>query len=208
MKNLSEYRTAAREALRGNWCTSALYFFVGSMILMGISYLSGNGFEDSIFNPWHWGLNFVSILLASPLIYGMFVGFLLLLRGKEMQIEMLFGGFVFRIWKTEILKNMYIALWSLLLLVPGIVKNYSYSMTDYILLDNPDISGNEAIERSMEMMSGNKMRLFLLDLSFIGWGILCIFTFGIGFYWLAPYVLTSHADFYEDLKLERTGGRW
>lgn len=75
-------------------------------------------------------------------------------------------------------------------------------MTFYILKDYPELAYNSAIEKSMAMMSGYKMKLFLLDLSFIGWAILCFFTLGIGFLFLGPYVQAAHAAFYEDLKKE------
>ena len=96
-------------------------------------------------------------------------------------------------------------LWSLLLVIPGIIKSYSYAMTSFILKDEPEMKNNAAIEKSMAMMEGNKMKLFMLDLSFIGWAILCIFTFGIGFLFLQPYVAISRAAFYEDLKAQQGG---
>lgn len=73
-------------------------------------------------------------------------------------------------------------------------------MTLFILKDEPELKYNAAIEKSMKMMSGYKMKLFLLDLSFIGWAILCILTLGLGFLFLSPYVTTAHAAFYEELK--------
>ena len=74
------------------------------------------------------------------------------------------------------IRDSYTAFWSLLLVIPGIIKSYSYAMTDFILKDEPEMKNNAAIEKSMAMMEGNKMKLFMLDLSFIGWAILCIFT--------------------------------
>lgn len=97
---------------------------------------------------------------------------------------------------------MYTLLWSLLLIIPGIVKACSYAMTPYILYDNPKLQGNAAIELSMRMMRGHKMKLCVLYLSFIGWFLLCILTLGIGFLWLKPYVQASKAAFYEDVKEE------
>ncbi|MBP8089023.1 MAG: DUF975 family protein, partial [Phocaeicola sp.] len=96
----------------------------------------------------------------------------------------------------------YTFLLTLLLVIPGIMKSYSYAMTLFILKDYPELQYDAAIEKSMAMMSGHKMKMFLLDLSFIGWAILCCFTLGIGFLFLAPYVEASHAAFYEDLKKE------
>lgn len=75
-------------------------------------------------------------------------------------------------------------------------------MTYYIMQDHPELAYNAAIEKSMEMMSGYKMKLFLLDLSFIGWGILCILTMGLGLLLLLPYMYTARAAFYEELKKE------
>ena len=96
-------------------------------------------------------------------------------------------------------------LWSLLLVIPGIIKSYSYAMTSFILKGEPEMKNNAAIEKSMAMMEGNKMKLFMLDLSFIGWAILCIFTLGIGLLFLQPYVAISRAAFYEDLKAQQGG---
>ena len=96
-------------------------------------------------------------------------------------------------------------LWSLLLVIPGIIKSYSYAMTSFILKDEPEMKNNAAIEKSMAMMEGNKNKLFMLDLSFIGWAILCIFTLGIGLLFLQPYVAISRAAFYEDLKAQQGG---
>ena len=104
-----------------------------------------------------------------------------------------------------LLQDVYTILWSLLLVIPGIIKSYSYAMTSFILKDEPEMKNNAAIEKSMAMMEGNKMKLFMLDLSFIGWAILCIFTLGIGLLFLQPYVAISRAAFYEDLKAQQGG---
>ena len=93
-----------------------------------------------------------------------------------------------------------IILWSLLFLIPGIVKSFSYAMSKYILEEYPELSTTEAIHRSRMMMRGHKFDLFWLYLSFIGWGLLCIFTFGIGVLWLVPYMETAEAAFYEEVK--------
>lgn len=103
---------------------------------------------------------------------------------------------------TVVVSLIYAVLWALLLIIPGIVKAYSYAMTPYILYDNPKLQGNAAIELSMRMMRGHKLELFLLHLSFIGWFLLCILTLGIGFLWLTPYVHSTQAAFYEDVKEE------
>ena len=101
-----------------------------------------------------------------------------------------------------LLMGILIVLWSFLLVVPGIIKAYSYSMTPYILDENPELSASEAIHRSRMMMKGHKFDLFWLQLSFIGWYLLCILTLGIGIFWLAPYYNTAQAAFYEEVKAD------
>jgi uncharacterized membrane protein len=101
---------------------------------------------------------------------------------------------------TGLLMSVYIFLWSLLLIVPGIIKALSYAMTPYILRDHPELRYDAAIRESMRMMQGNKMKLFLLILSFIGWFILALIPFGLGLFLFLPYYRTSIAAFYEDLK--------
>ena len=98
--------------------------------------------------------------------------------------------------------GIFIFLWSLLLIVPGIVKAYAYAMTPYILVERPELSVNEAIGLSRRMMKGRKFDLFYLHLSFIGWALLCILTLGIGFLWLYPYMMTAQAAFYCDVKAD------
>ena len=123
-------------------------------------------------------------------------------RGESAEFENLFDGFkVFiRSFLLCLLEFVFIMLWTLLFIVPGIIKSFSYSMAYFILKDNPDIGANEAITRSRKMMAGHKGKLFLLYLSFIGWILLCCLTLGIGILWLYPYMTLSVANFYEDLK--------
>lgn len=113
----------------------------------------------------------------------------------------LFDGFqqYGRIFWTEALRALFVGLWLLLLIIPGIIKYYSYSMTYFILKDT-DLGYDAAIDYSSELMDGHKGELFLLDLSFVGWFILSIMTVGIGFLFSYPYWMTARAHFYEHLK--------
>lgn len=108
-----------------------------------------------------------------------------------------------RMWKTAVatrlLTSLFIFLWTLLFIIPGIMAAYSYAMTDYILAENPDMKATEAMRASKEMMKGNRMRLFLLELSFIGWLILCLFTCGLGVFALTPYQEAAYAAFYREV---------
>ena len=98
--------------------------------------------------------------------------------------------------------TVYTLLWTLCLIVPGIIKSFSYALTPFILNERPELSADEAIELSMKMMDGHKMDMFLLYLSFIGWYLLALLTCCIGFLWLMPYIYTTQAAFYEDVKAE------
>lgn len=188
MKKNSELRTEARAALSENWLMAAVATLLYSAICGGLAAI-----------PFVGGVAFLFVL---PIVYGFAITMLHLFRKKEIDLGLLFKGFseYGRILGTKLLQVVYQFLWTLLLIIPGIIKCYSYAMVDYILKDEPEIRNNAAIEKSMAMMDGHKMQLFLLHLSFIGWAILCIFTFGIGFFFLQAYVGTSTAAFYEDLK--------
>lgn len=99
--------------------------------------------------------------------------------------------------------NLYISLWSLLLIIPGIIKSLSYAMTPYILAENPGMRANDAITLSREMMDGYKADLFMLRLTFIGWNLLAILSLNIGFLWLNPYTRAADAAFYRELQSRR-----
>ena len=107
-----------------------------------------------------------------------------------------------RSFLAGILQTLYLLGWTLLFFIPGIVKSYSYSMTYFIMNDDKNVGANEAITKSREMMNGHKMELFVLDLSFIGWLLLSVCTFGILLFWVVPYMNLAHAEFYRRLKGE------
>jgi uncharacterized membrane protein len=94
---------------------------------------------------------------------------------------------------------LYIFLWSLLLVIPGIIAALSYSMTFYIIADDPSIKPQDALKKSKAMMNGYKEKLFYLYLRFILLAMLCILTLGIGFLWLIPYIHITMAKFYDDI---------
>ena len=108
-------------------------------------------------------------------------------------------------WKALALARLRVAvrvfLWSLLLVIPGIIASYNYAMVPYLMAENPDLSPRDATERSRAMMDGNRMRLFFLHFSFIGWDILATLTLGIGELWLRPYKQAAEAAFYRDLRM-------
>ncbi|MGN0407334.1 MAG: DUF975 family protein [Bacteroides sp.] len=110
------------------------------------------------------------------------------------------GGYV-NVALTLFLRDLFISLWSLLLIVPGIIKAYEYRMVPYILAEEPMTDRKEAFARSKAMMTGQKWNAFVLDLSFIGWGILSVFTCGIlSIFYVQPYVYATNAELYKVLK--------
>lgn len=105
---------------------------------------------------------------------------------------------------ASILVGIFTFLWSLLFIIPGIIKFYAYSMTSFIIADEPDIDFMAAIKKSQDMMRGHKFRLFKLQLSFIGWFILGALAFGIGLFFVYPYYQLAHANFYLDIRGEKS----
>lgn len=144
-----------------------------------------------------------SMAVQGIMNYGYYNVTFRLAKKESTTIDDLFEGFrkknVFRSIKVGLLTGVYIFLWSLLLVIPGIIKSFSYSMAYYILLDNPEYTASEAIKKSREMMKGHKLDLFILCLSFIGWFILGVFTLGIAYFWIYPYYTTTVSYFYLNL---------
>lgn len=201
MKTISEYKDMALLSLEGKWGKAAIASLI-AFIILELFGSSPSFFMDPIPSMVLQGV--LSVLLL-PLAWGYITFFLRIIRDENLDYGHLFDGFnqYFRIFLAELLRGIYILLWALLLIIPGLIKEYSYAMTEFILKDNPEMSGEEAICESMRLMQGHKMQLFLLDLSMIGWLILSILTLGIGLLFLMPYNYTAHAHFYEDLKAKQ-----
>lgn len=150
------------------------------------------------------GLTLLEILVLFPLSLGVLNAFRKLLTEGDNDLvpnafHLGFKPYLHKVWGM-LLMYILIVLWTLLFIIPGIIKTYSYAMTPYILHENPELSASEAIHRSRMMMKGHKFDLFWLQLSFIGWFFLCLLTTGIGFLWLQPYYYTAQAAFYEEVK--------
>lgn len=147
----------------------------------------------------------VRFVIGGPITLGYVKFNLDMVNGKRPKFADLFSQF-HRLGEgfcVQFLRGLFIFLWGLLLIIPGIIAAYSYAMAPYILYENPGMPASEAISASKQMMKGNKWRLFCLNFSFIGWAILSVFTLGIGYLWLNPYMEASYAAFYEELKREQ-----
>lgn len=183
----------ARESLAGKWKLAIGAFVIYELILIAIQEMPKIG----------WA---ASLIIAGPMALGMSIFSLSLSRNQEPKLEQIFKGFErFGVaLSAYLLTTIFVVLWSLLLLIPGIMAGYSYAMAFYILADDKSIGAMEAIDRSKRMMYGSRWKLFYLSCRFIGWGLLCILTLGIGFLWLIPYTQISIAKFYDDLKADQT----
>ncbi|MEF3307085.1 DUF975 family protein [Paenibacillus sp. GYB003] len=189
MPTSSELRATARRSLSGNWLPAIGIALLFAIILGVLSYI-----------PYIGGI--AVLVLGGPLTLGLVTYFLQLHRGEKPVVGVLFGSFdrFAPSFLVYLLVQIFVFLWTLLLIVPGIIAALRYSQSFYILKDNPNIEAMEAIRQSKQMMKGHKGRLFVLYLTFIGWAILAAIPFGLGFIWLTPYMMATQAAFYEDLK--------
>ncbi len=147
-------------------------------------------------------------LLTLPMSYALSVAFLNVSRTQcNPQLESMFTVYrdnFLKAFLVPLLQGLFVFLWSLLFVIPGVIMAYAYSMAIYVANDNPELSAMDAIRKSRELMDGHKWDLFVLDLSFIGWIFLCLLTFGIGFFFLAPYIEMAHVEFYRELTEQAT----
>lgn len=222
----SEIRRKAREHLQSNWALSigiaAVACLLGGL-LIGTSFLPNIQFspsrEFSLLFPFTWQvtdtiritiksglLSLAAFLIGGVLQLG-YARFLLKQHdGKALDFNDLFSQFdrFGTGFAQDFLRTLYTFLWSLLLIVPGIIAALSYAMTPFILEEHPELTASEAIARSKELMDGHKMDLFILNLTFLGWDILCALTANIGNLFLNPYKNAAYAVFYREISQPQT----
>ena len=222
-------RARARVHLAGNWGVSIAVAVVASLLgglITGSSFLPSLNAETTIPLPfvqeiadwlnqgWKIGnvtfsfrsgiFGFAAFLIGGVLEIG-YADFLLKQHdGRETEFKDLFSKFDWfgTGFAQHFLRGLYTTLWSLLFIIPGIVKVYSYAMTPFILAENPNLTASRAIELSEQLMDGHKADLFILELSFIGWSILAGLTLNLGNIALNPYRNAAHAAFYRQLQAE------
>lgn len=150
---------------------------------------------------------FGSLIVGGPLMLGYSIWALKVAREEDFQIDYLFDGFrnFGNSLATYLLSVLLIILWSLLLIIPGIIKALAYSQAIFILADEPDIRPMEALRKSEAMMKGHKTKYFLLGLIFMLLSIACILTLGIGFFFLMPVMQITVARFYDEVRANYTG---
>ena len=202
MKYAEDFRAIAREALRGKWPTAVLTGFIASLMGACIATAGGGSSNSSDrnsstkaiiqdFQVTQFWEKFGTLIMIGIVVLVVWLIVTLIIGGagklgyatfnlnlvdhKAASLSNLFSQF-HRLWDgfcMNFLMGLYTILWSLLFVIPGLIKQYSYAMTPYILAEHPEMTANEAITRSREIMDGNKWRLFCLGFSFIGWSLLC-----------------------------------
>ena len=190
-----EIKAAARKQLgsgifKNNWLLALLVLVIGAALTYVAGIFCGIG----------------TILVAGPINYALAKMFLKQSRDNEkMKIGEIFDGFKDDYGGTlilDFLKGLFVVLWSLLLVVPGLIKSYSYAMATYIKADHPEYGWKQCITESRKMMNGNKWKLFIQDLSFIGWYIVGGICFGVGTLWVNAYYTAARSQFYLSLVKE------
>lgn len=216
--NYNDIRRVARENLEGNWKKSVGIGFMAALlgaIVAGSAFGASidldvevmeklPGFVLAILSAW---ASIASVISLAQFVIGGTVqlGYCQILlkqfHRQDFQFDELFSQFhrFKQGFLQSFLRNLYIVLWSLLFVIPGIVKSFSYAMTPFIMADHPEMSAKEAIDASKEMMDGHKGELFMLGLTFFGWNLLAALSLGIGYLWLNPYMNAAHAVFYKEL---------
>ena len=179
----------AKDSLKGKWGLAIGTFVVYLMIVGAMSAIP-------ILGP------LASLFISGPMALGIVMFALSFSRDEDARLEQIFDGF--KNYGTALgaywLMVLYIFLWMLLLIIPGIIAALSYSMTFYIIADEPTIGASAAIDKSRKMMDGYKWKYVCLQFRFFGWALLCILTLGIGLLWLIPYMYITMAKFYDDVK--------
>lgn len=194
MKTRAELKAMAKQQIKGNigmlFVITLIVAAVTGLANLVLGFIPGGGLVASVIITPALSLSVVRIYLA------------LVNTGKKPEAKDAFCGFddFFTAFKTTFLIGLYTFLWSLLFVIPGIIKSFSYAQAMFIVAENKGIGAREAISRSKAMMDGHKMDLFVLCLSFIGWGLLVGITFGIAAIWVVPYMQATMVNFYNNLK--------
>lgn len=197
--NRSELKTRAKESLRGKYGEAIKLYLLYILITFAGSFVVGLFVSNE-------DLAAILELIVSIGIMGLYLGyysfFLKVSRNEEVTYKELFNKtnlFWFSMGIT-LLTGIFIFLWSLLFIIPGIIAAFGYSMVYFVALDNPELGAMDVLKKSKEIMKGHKMEFFILNLSFIGWVFLSFFTFGLLYLWLAPYMQVTFANFYNEIK--------
>ena len=217
--SLRDIRANARESLKGNWLVAIIASFIAGTFSASGGGVSSSGTEEIDFDALGQ-LSTTEILttlavFGGLLLFGLIVSVLIsalisvgyaqfnidLIDGVKPRIVTMFskGKQVGTAIVANILVFLRVLVGTIFFIIPGIIASYQYAMVNYIIAENPGISAREALEMSKEMMRGNKFRFFRLGLSFLGWALVVVLTFGIAGIWVGPYMQASFAAFYREI---------
>lgn len=209
--NRFSLKMKAKEQLSGN----VFRYFLCILIFIAASFCV-NVVVGFIF-PIHYGANYavlvierlvLGVLLQAAILAPLVMGFthlnLGMAEGNKASFDLFFRGYssYAKVIMLYLLQLILFVLWSCLFIIPGIIKAYSYSMAYYIMAEHPEMSANEALRASMEMMQGHKWQLFVLELSFILWMLLGSITLGLAYIYIIPYMNLTITNFYNTIKTE------
>ena len=197
-----ELKLNAKSQLQGNWGSA----ISGVLIILIIEFCV-NTLSERVYNDLSLYLvvSLISSIIYLPLCLGMAILFLKIARNKEVGYLDVFLGYK-NIWKVigvTILSSIIILLGYICFIVPGIILSYMYSQIYFVLADNPNIGIVECLRKSRELMVGEKLNFFVLELSFILWMLLVVVTFGVASIYVMPYYETVLANFYIDIKRKK-----
>lgn len=197
----SDYRRQARMAMSGKYW----YMFGVSLLAMLVSGIGGG-----IAELFKTGDNFIeaiaailcSLFVSIPINVGLIRFFIVSAKDNTDLTELIYPykNGLMNVIITKIKKEVFVLLWSLLFIIPGIVASFSYFMVDYLIAENPNMDSRRAFEISKRAMEGYRLKVFLLGLSFIGWVLLGLCAFGVGVLFVEPYIQTAYVELYEDIK--------
>ena len=190
MINRIQLKEASKLQISGKIGLLFLIYLIIAAISIGASFipLAGPLVNSFFFTPcFSFSLVLIYMSIAS---------------GGEIEIGDVFKGFYYYwgTFKIQFLAGILVFLWSLLFIVPGVIKTYSYSMALFIYAENPGMGAREALRKSEEMMEGHKMDFFVLQLSFIGWHLLGFITFALAYVYVIPYIFATSVNFYYAIK--------
>ena len=195
MLDRKSIKKRAKEALSDNYGVCIGTFIVSILIAVVAAYVPYVGM-------------IIAIAVSPVVMVGLMNVYLHMYRGENVEFGDMFDGFknYGHVLGGYWYMYLFIFLWSLLLYIPGIIKAYAYSMAPYILMDQPEISATDALEKSKQMTYGHKWEIFVMYLSFIGWGILSSLTMGIlAIFFVGPYFMLTMAGYYVVLRNQEMG---
>ena len=199
MLSRSEYKSSARSKLSGNFGV-----VIGMLLIVGVINIVFSTINESLEPGLVSSLiGIISAIISILFAYSFMYTYIKVVNGQALDFsDCISAGFKENPTRTILLgfiEGIFIILWTLLLIIPGFIKYYAYSMTFFLINHEAQLSPVDAITKSRSLMDGYKMELFILDLSFIGWYILSVFTLGLLLLYVVPYHQTTRVEYFMEI---------